>query len=499
MECANAHELLHDLRRGRLDAARAAEVRAHLEGCAECRREEEAEASLDQALSERLPRYPAPAALRRRVEQLAAASRDAPLVVPLRRRPPPARRFLAPAAIAGDGHPLGRAPLRAAGPDPGRGRRPPRGRDGDGSPPPAGQRAPERPGERRQPRGEALVRGAPGLRPGRARRPRRAAAPGRRGRLRPRSQGGGDVVRAAAPPGHPARLPGRGAHLARGEPIRGRCPGVRGLAAGLRGGAVASRATWCTRWSPTSARRTWSGWRRRSRRRRKDRSGERPGSGAGSFTGSPARPSGPPPGPLHYSPMTPRVLVVDDKENILKLFASILADGLRGHHRRGRRPRPLARGHRRFDVVVTDIRMPGAGRVRGPRGGEGALARHRGGDDDRLRHRGRRGAGHEGGRLRLPGEALRPRRRRWRGGPRRRAQAAARRGREPRREPGRRSPSTTWSARARRMREVYRLLEQAAGLDITVLLARRDRHRQGAGRPRHPLPLGPHASGASCR
>ena len=56
-----------------------------------------------------------------------------------------------------------------------------------------------------------------------------------------------------------------------------------------------------------------------------------------------------------------RVLVVDDKENILKLFAKILAEG----HRvttalDGARALSLI-ATEEFDVVVTDIRMPGAG------------------------------------------------------------------------------------------------------------------------------------------
>lgn len=100
MDCTSARELLHDLRRGRLDAAHAATVRSHLETCGGCRHEEAAEASLDEALAGRLPRYPAPAALRQRVEELAAASRSAPLELRPRRRIPPARRLLAPAAVA---------------------------------------------------------------------------------------------------------------------------------------------------------------------------------------------------------------------------------------------------------------------------------------------------------------------------------------------------------------------------------------------------------------
>ena len=56
-----------------------------------------------------------------------------------------------------------------------------------------------------------------------------------------------------------------------------------------------------------------------------------------------------------------RVLVVDDKENILKLFGKILADG---HQLTtaldGARALSLI-ATEEFDVVVTDIRMPGAG------------------------------------------------------------------------------------------------------------------------------------------
>jgi two-component system, NtrC family, response regulator AtoC len=56
----------------------------------------------------------------------------------------------------------------------------------------------------------------------------------------------------------------------------------------------------------------------------------------------------------------PRVLVVDDKENILKLFAKILADGFE-LTTCGDGARALAVvATEAFDVVVTDIRMPGA-------------------------------------------------------------------------------------------------------------------------------------------
>jgi anti-sigma factor RsiW len=100
MECTSVRELLHDLRRGRLDPARAAEARAHLEGCASCRHEEQAETLLDEALSQRLPRVPAPPELRRRVEELAAAVRGAQLAPTRPRRGPALRRLVAPVAVA---------------------------------------------------------------------------------------------------------------------------------------------------------------------------------------------------------------------------------------------------------------------------------------------------------------------------------------------------------------------------------------------------------------
>jgi DNA-binding NtrC family response regulator len=56
-----------------------------------------------------------------------------------------------------------------------------------------------------------------------------------------------------------------------------------------------------------------------------------------------------------------RVLVVDDRENMLKLFEKILADGYEVSTA-GDGSRALALvANESFDVVVTDIRMPGAG------------------------------------------------------------------------------------------------------------------------------------------
>ncbi len=56
-----------------------------------------------------------------------------------------------------------------------------------------------------------------------------------------------------------------------------------------------------------------------------------------------------------------RVLVADDKENMVKLFAKILADGFEVESAAdGARALALV-ATRTYDVVVTDIRMPGAG------------------------------------------------------------------------------------------------------------------------------------------
>jgi DNA-binding NtrC family response regulator len=56
----------------------------------------------------------------------------------------------------------------------------------------------------------------------------------------------------------------------------------------------------------------------------------------------------------------PRVLVVDDKENMLKLFARILADGWRLTTASDGTHALALLASEEFDVVVTDIRMPGA-------------------------------------------------------------------------------------------------------------------------------------------
>jgi anti-sigma factor RsiW len=76
MECASVQERLRDLARGQLDASDESEVRRHLAGCERCRHEEQAERSLDQALSERLGRLSAPTALRHRITEHVALARS---------------------------------------------------------------------------------------------------------------------------------------------------------------------------------------------------------------------------------------------------------------------------------------------------------------------------------------------------------------------------------------------------------------------------------------
>ncbi len=105
MDCNEARSRIHDFGRRRLDPAQQEAVARHLEGCAACRRANEAEALLDRLLQQRLPRHAAPPELRRRLESLAAGGPPnavhleppAPAPLPIRRR---ASRWTRPAALA---------------------------------------------------------------------------------------------------------------------------------------------------------------------------------------------------------------------------------------------------------------------------------------------------------------------------------------------------------------------------------------------------------------
>lgn len=87
MDHAVARELVLAGQRGRLAPEQRRALRAHLDGCVDCRAHDEREAALTAALEERLPRYPTSLALRRRL-----AARHPP-VGPRSR----AARFAAPA------------------------------------------------------------------------------------------------------------------------------------------------------------------------------------------------------------------------------------------------------------------------------------------------------------------------------------------------------------------------------------------------------------------
>jgi anti-sigma factor RsiW len=73
MDCAGVRPHLLDHLRGRLDAPLADEVRGHLAGCLDCRRDAAQEEVVTELLENRLPQYPAAIALKRR---LAAAWPD---------------------------------------------------------------------------------------------------------------------------------------------------------------------------------------------------------------------------------------------------------------------------------------------------------------------------------------------------------------------------------------------------------------------------------------
>lgn len=95
MTCDDVRIWLPDFVKRRLDPARNAEVGVHLEGCAACGAAERSERALDELLEQRLPRYPAPPALKRRLGLL--VGRPAPAA----RAPRRWMRTVAPAMAAG--------------------------------------------------------------------------------------------------------------------------------------------------------------------------------------------------------------------------------------------------------------------------------------------------------------------------------------------------------------------------------------------------------------
>ena len=67
MDCGDVREVLLDYQQGRLGAEAHGHVRAHLDGCPACAHEDRLEHELTLALERRLPQYPAPLALKRRL------------------------------------------------------------------------------------------------------------------------------------------------------------------------------------------------------------------------------------------------------------------------------------------------------------------------------------------------------------------------------------------------------------------------------------------------
>jgi len=65
--CDEIRLRLLDYQRGLLSAAEHEGVRAHVDGCVDCAREDAAEHGLSEALDRRLPQYPAPLGLKRRL------------------------------------------------------------------------------------------------------------------------------------------------------------------------------------------------------------------------------------------------------------------------------------------------------------------------------------------------------------------------------------------------------------------------------------------------
>ena len=336
--------------------------------------------------------------------------------------------------------------------------------------------------------GPARARGRGGLAP------RRGAAPRRRGRL------GGRGRERAGPPGEApagAREPRaeRGRGGGRGRPRRGAARGARrerrGRGRGLRAGdpARAARPPLRALLHDEAARdrpRPRGLARDRARARRRPRGGRRRrraarGSRCGCRCGERGRPE-----PWRSS----RVLVVDDKENMRKLVARILEEAFAVEEAEdGARALSLV-ATRPYDVVVTDIRMPGADgfellaavKARAPATEVVIMTGYATVQDAVARD--------EAGRLRLPREAVRPGRRargRDAGGastsgsstPTRRAAAPGERGLVPR-------PRRTQRADAGGLPAA----REGGGGGRDRAPHRRDRHREGARRAGDPLPLG---------
>ena len=119
----------------------------------------------------------------------------------------------------------------------------------------------------------------------------------------------------------------------------------------------------------------------------------------------------------------PRVLIVEDRPSVLKLLTTVL-EGAYDVTAASSGPTAISLvGSVAFDVVLTDVRMPGATGFDVLRAVQRPLAADRGRDDHRLRERGGRGRRDPARRVRLRREAARRERDLARGRARGRARA----------------------------------------------------------------------------
>src|SRR3954463_5689662 len=94
MTCDDAQPLVREATRGGLDEPKRERVYAHMAACAACTKLADEERALDLLLEKKLPQYPAPLALKRRLQ-----ARLPPLPSTPSRRRRAIGRFLAPFSV----------------------------------------------------------------------------------------------------------------------------------------------------------------------------------------------------------------------------------------------------------------------------------------------------------------------------------------------------------------------------------------------------------------
>ena len=102
-----------------------------------------------------------------------------------------------------------------------------------------------------------------------------------------------------------------------------------------------------------------------------------------------------------------RVMVIDDLDSARQMVKRALGRSFEVYDFASVAEALPALDRAEFDVIVTDLRMPGIDGLEGLKRFQAKVPEIPVDHHDRLRHRGDRGGGHEGRRLRLPQEALR--------------------------------------------------------------------------------------------